>query len=160
MDRKLLLLATLLLLPPATRAAGDAALDRATLRGITSVGVVIDNIDPEIEKLGVTRNLLLPLISQRLEQNHINMDKAANEFLGLRITGVRNTRGPWAVALSVGLYQPVLLSRNHDIHTSTQTWEVESVLMADPKGLADACSETAGDLVNHFAQIFKTVNPQ
>jgi hypothetical protein len=60
----------------------------------------------------------------------------------------------------MGLYQPVLLSRDRDLRTSTQTWEVETVLMADPKVLVTACNESADDLSDRFAAAYHSVNPE
>jgi hypothetical protein len=159
MDRKLLLLAALVLLPPATRAAGDAPLDRATLRGLKGIGVIIDVLDPELEKLGITRDMVLSRLLARLQTDRIVIDPSANEFVGLRITAVRSGRGPYALSVTLALYQPVLLSRNHELRTSTQTWEVESVLMADAKAVGTACSETADELSDRFASAFHAVNP-
>ena len=159
-DRGILLMAALLLLPPGTRAAGDAPLDRATLRGLKAVAVVVDVLDPEIEKLGVNRDMVLTRLLARLQAHRVVIDPTAREFVGLRITAVRGSRGPFALSLTLGLYQPVLLSRDHDLRTSTQTWEVETVLLADPKILATACGETADDLADRFSTAYRSVNPE
>jgi len=160
MYRSILLTAALLLLPNPTNAAGDAPLDRATLKGLKEIGVVVDTIDPDLEKLGVTRGLVLTHMLARLSTDRINVDPSAHEFLGLRITAVRAGRGPFALSITVGLYQPVLLSRNHDLRTSTQTWEVESVVLVDPKILITACNESADDLLDRFAAAFHSTNPE
>jgi hypothetical protein len=160
MERKILLAFALLLLPPATRAAGDAPLDRATLRGLKAVGVVIDVIDPELEKAGVTRAAVMSHLLARLQHDRVTVDPGAAEFVGLRMTAVRSGRGPFAVSIMVGVYQPVILSRNHDVHTSTQTWEVETILMADLKSLPQACSESTDDLADRFAAAFYAANPE
>jgi len=159
MDRRILLVLVLLLGPPATRAAGDAPLDRATLRGLKGVGVVIDVLDPDLEKLGITRTSLLNRLLARLQADRITIDPAATEFVGLRLTAAHAGRGPFALSMTIGLYQPILLSRDHEIRTATQTWEVESVLMAETKILPTACGETADDLADHFAAAFHSVNP-
>jgi hypothetical protein len=160
MDGRICLLAGLLLLPAAVNASGDGPLDRATLKGLKTVGAVIDTIDPELEKLGVTRDVLLSRMLGRLGSDNVTVDPNANEFLGLRITAVRAGHGPFAVSMTLGLYQPVLLSRNHEIRTSTQTWEVETILLADPKILLPACSDSAADLIDHFANAFHAINPE
>jgi hypothetical protein len=158
MDRRILLMVALLLPVSFLHAAGDAPLDRATLRGLKNVGVVIDVLDPELEKLGITRDALTSRILGRLHADNITVDPSANEFVGLRINMVRGGRGPFALSVSLGLYQPVLLSRNHDIRTTSQTWEVVTVLMADPKVLPSACSETADELADRFAAAFQAAN--
>jgi len=160
MTRRILLLSAFLLLPPATRAAGDAPLDRATLRGLKGIGIVIDVLDPQLQKLGITRDALVGRLLTRLQGGGIAIDPGAAEFAGLRITAVRGNRGPYALSVAFGLYQPVLLSRDRDLRTSTQTWEVETVLMADPKMLAAACAETADELADRFAAAYRSVNPE
>ena len=164
MHQKLLLIAALLLVPHATNAAGDAPLDRATLKGLTGVAVVVDSIDPELEKLGLTREVMLARLLARMQARHIHVDPGATEFVGIRITAVRGRgslgQNPFAVSLTLGLYQPVLLSRNHEMRTSTQTWEVESVVLADAKILLTACRESADDLADRFAAAFLAVNPE
>jgi hypothetical protein len=159
MHRRIPLIAALLLLTPVTHAAGDAPLDRATLKGLKGVSVVIDVIDPQLEALGVTRELMLSHLLSRLQARHIVIDPNATEFVGLRMTAVRASHGPLAISLTLGLYQPVLLSRNRDMRTSTQTWEVESVLLSDPKILITACRESADELADRFAAAFLAMNP-
>jgi hypothetical protein len=61
--------------------------------------------------------------------------------------------------MTVGLYQPVIISRNRELRTSTQTWEVESVLLADTKILSTACTESVDDLLDRFATAFHSTNP-
>ena len=160
MDRRIPLLATLLLLPPATRAAGDAPLDRATLKGLKAVSVVVDVIDPDLEKAGITREVMLTRMLARLGITRVPVDPGATEFVGLRLTAAHSGRGPFAVSMTVGLYQPVLISRNRELRTSTQTWEVEAVLLADSKMLNTACTESLDDLLDRFASAFHTTNPE
>lgn len=153
-------LTLLLLLPFLTRAAGDAPLDRATLHGLKAVNIVIDQLDPSIEELGVTADALETRLLARLAAAQIPVDRTAAEFIGFRITSVRGNRGPFALSLTIGLYQPVLLSRDHDVRTATQTWEVESILMADPKQVQTASFETADQLADRFAAAYKLANPE
>jgi hypothetical protein len=160
MKRTMLLISVLVWLPPVTHGAGDAPLDRATLRGLKSVGIVIDSLDPELQKLGVTADFLASELIARLRASHVSVDPSPAEFIGLRITSVRGNRGPFALSVTIGLYQPVLLSRDHNLRTSTETWEVESVVMAEPKLVQTACRETAGELAGRFAAAYHAVNPE
>jgi hypothetical protein len=164
MDRRILLIAALMVLPSPTNGAGDAPLDRATLKGLKGISVVVDTIDPELEKAGVTRDVVLARLLARLQARRITIDPAATEFVGLRIIAVRGhgplLQSPFAVSLTLGLYQPVLLSRDHDVRTSTQTWEAETILMADSKILVTACRESADVLSDRFAAAYLAVNPE
>src|ERR1017187_1679010 len=160
MNWRIIPVALLLWLPLPTRGAGDAPLDRATLHGLKAVNIVVDQLDPSIEELGVTADALETRLLARLAAAHIQVDRTAGEFIGFRITSVRGNRGPFALSLTIGLYQPVLLSRDHNVRTSTQTWEVESILMADPKQVPAASFETANQLAGRFAAAYKLANPE
>src|ERR1700694_766997 len=109
--------------------AGDAVLDRATLRGVKAVNVVIDPVAPEIEKEGATTNGLRTRLEERLRDAGVQVDPASNEFVALRLTSVRGARGPcvmpartpFAIAVTIGLSQPVTLVRDPKVKTATQT---------------------------------------
>jgi hypothetical protein len=156
MYRRICVLLTALVLPLA--GAGDAPLDRATLRGVTAVSVVIDPVAPEIEKEGVTIDALRMRLEEGLRNADIQMDTASTSFLALRLRSVRAARGPLAIAITIGLYQPVTLVRDATIKTATATWEVDSVILADQKQVYRACIDLADELTGRFVTAYKSVN--
>src|SRR5689334_24223062 len=130
---KMVLLSALVGLPVAVDAAGDAELDRATLRGLKAVSVVIDRVDPQLPKESVPAAALQDRLESRLRDARIEVNTSATEFIGLQISAVRGGRGPYALSLTIGLYQPVIMVRDRNVKTTTKTWEVETILMAEPK---------------------------
>jgi hypothetical protein len=140
--------------------AGDAPLDRATLKGINAVGVVIDELPADLSKEGVTAEALQTRLAERLREAHINVDSAAKEFVGLRVSSVRGGRGPYAACMTIGLYQPVTLARNPAIRAAPQTWEVDTVMMADRRVLYRAAMESVDDLAARFVTAYRSVNPE
>jgi|SRR5947209_8566930 len=160
MNWRIILLTGVVTWPIPFYAANDAPLERATLRGLHSVNVIVDTLDKELVRENLTQDALLSRIQQRLEAAGIALDKGANEFLGLRVTQVRGKRGPVAVCLSIGLYQPVVLSRDKDIRSVTQTWEVVTTLMAEPKVLYDASMSSIDELTDRFVAAYRSVNPK
>ena len=160
MHSRIVLLVALLVLPPVIKAAGDAPLDRATLRGLGSGGVIVDPIDPDLAKEGVTQDLLQKRIEGRLRDAGIGVDPAAPEFVGIRVLQVRAPRGPYALCLSVGVYQPVLLARNKDVKTATETWAVETVLMADPKVVSREALVSVDELASRLVAAYRSANPK
>jgi hypothetical protein len=138
--------------------AGNAALDRATLRGIKSVNVVIDAVAPEIEKEGATTDSLRMRMEERLREAGIPIDTSSTVFVALRLTSVRAGRGPFAIAATIGLYQPVTLVRDKNLRTATQTWEVETVVLADAKQVYRACMDSVDELMGHFVAAYRSVN--
>jgi hypothetical protein len=139
--------------------AGDAALDRATLRGVAAVNVVIDPITPEIEHEGATPDSLRTRLEERLRDAGIRIDTGSNEFVAFRLRSVRAARGPLAIAATISLYQQVTLSRDRNIRTSTQTWEVDTIALADPKQVYRACMDSVDELAGRFVTAYRSVNP-
>src|SRR5437762_14019485 len=104
MHWKMFIFTALVALPTACHAAGDGELDRATLRGLKAVSVVIDQVDPQLPKEGVAPAALQDRIEDRLKEAKIEVNASATEFVGLQISAVRGSRGPYALSLTIGLY--------------------------------------------------------
>src|SRR5260370_24723201 len=160
MDWRMVLLLAILTQPLEVDAANDAPLERATLRGLPAVSVVIDTLDKELARENLTQDALQSRMEQRLRHAGIPLGKDANVFLGLRVTQVRARRGPVAVCLSIGLYQPVVLSRDNNIRSVTQTWEVMTTLMAEPKVLYAVSMTSVDELSDRFVAAYQSVNPK
>jgi hypothetical protein len=150
----------LALLPFFLRAAGDARLDRETLRGLKAASVVVDPIGPELEQQGVQTGLLQSRMEEGLRAAGLLGAPGSPEFLGLRILPVRSERGPFAVCLSLGLYQRVILAREPSVKTATQTWEVETIFMAQPKVVYQASLDSVDELIQRFIEAWRSVNPK
>lgn len=147
-----------LLLAASLFGAGDTPLDRSTLRGLKTLSVVVDRLDPELESAGINPDALRARLTRRLDTANIGVDAKAPEFLGLRIMHVRGRRGPYALCLMLGVYQPVTLVRDGQMKTATQTWELQTVLISDPKGLMDAIVQTTNELLDGFVVAYRSVN--
>lgn len=145
--------------------ASDAPLDRATLRGLMGVNVVIDPVAPEIEKEGATTDALRNRFEERIRRAGISIDTDSREFVGLRVTAVRAARRPlgngamFAIAATIGLYQRVTLVRDPSVRTSTQTWEVDTVMLVDTKEVHRACMDSMDELAGRFVAAYRSVNP-
>jgi hypothetical protein len=140
--------------------AGDGSLDRATLRGVKSLNVVIDRLDPELEKAGITQDTLRARIAGRLSMAGITIDPAAKEFIGLRIDSFLARKGPDSLGFSLAFYQPVLLVRDQKVRTASPTWEVSTILMVAPKPLMQSTMNTADQLADQFVSAYQSVNPK
>ncbi|SPE36180.1 Transcriptional regulator, Fis family [Candidatus Sulfopaludibacter sp. SbA6] len=159
MYRRTLLSLALLVFSAATYGAGDASLDRGTLRGLKALSVIIDTLDPQLEKEGLTPDLLQRQLEARLGHGGVTVDKSAVEFLGLRISSARVKKGPYSLCLTIGLYQPVTLSRDKNLKTATQTWEVGTLLIAQPKVLMQSSTAAVDELADRFVNAWRSVNP-
>lgn len=135
-------------------------MDRATLRGLTAINVVVDKIDSAIEDAGVSASAVRARLEDRLRAANIPVDSTKNEFLAVKMMGARANRGPHALAVTMGIYQQVALARDPKVRTATQTWEVETVLLADPKQLYRAVIDCVDELADGFIEAWKSVNKQ
>ena len=160
MSRRLLPVFAMCAFAPVAFAAGDSALDRATLRGLTGVNIVVDKIDSQLEAAGVKPDAVRSRLEDRLRAAGITVDGSKAEFVAVRMTDVRDTHGPFAVAITIGAYQPVVLARDKNMKTATQTWEVETVLLAEPKQLYRGAMDSIDDLAARFVAAYRSVNPQ
>ena len=73
---------------------------------------------------------------------------------------VREKRGPYAVCITLGLYQQVTITRDPKIKTATQTWELQTVLMADQKQLYRGALDSLDELLKSFGDAWASVNPK
>jgi hypothetical protein len=148
--------------------AGDSAMDRATLRGLKAVKVIVDPPSPEIERQGVDREQLRGSIERKLRDDGIKVDDNAIEFVGLSIasvaTGRRSTlsikKGPVSLTVGLGVYQIVTLNRDPTTKTVAETWGDQRIMSAVPKGLEQELSGAVDDLVEQFVKAYRTVNPR
>ena len=130
------------------------------------MNVVLDRLDPEVEKQGLTKNGLQERLEARLKDAGVPLDASALDFVGLRVTAVRTgrgafaLRGTFALSFTIAVYQPVILTRDQTIRTSAATWEVESVVMADPKAIREASLDTVDELAGRLVSAWREVNPR
>jgi len=141
---------------------GDSAMDRATLRGLAAVKVIIDPPSPELERDGVDRELLRVGVVQKLQNAGIKIDNDVVEFLGVGISSAPRAgrKAPVPLVIAVGVYQAVGLTRDKTTKTVAETWGDQRVMAAPSKGLDRQVSMTVDDLVDQFVRAYRSVNPQ
>ena len=140
--------------------AGDASLDRATLRGLKAFNIVIDPLDPQLEKAGLSADGIRSRIDTRLRHAGIALDNNAIEFVGLHIDSMFSKKGPNGLCFSLGFYQPVVLARDAKIRTATETWDVRSMVLVPPKSMVQTAQDAVDQLADQFVTAFRSVNPQ
>lgn len=155
---------------PLCFAAGDSPMDRATLRGLKAVKVVVDQPTPEMVDAGFDRGYLQATVEQKLREAGIKIDNDALEFLGLTLSAAHasgkhgllsmSRGGTLSLGLGLGLYQVVTLTRDKDTKTVAETWGIQQVLSAQARGLDSAIGSAIEDMTNEFIQAYRSVNPK
>lgn len=149
-----------LALAPALFAAGDEPIDRATLRGLKAVSVVVDPLDAELQREGLSTSVLRRQVEARLERAGITVDANAVDFVGLRVLAAQAKRTSVAISIDLGVYQTVVLARDKQTRTATETWAVRSVVLSPPKQVSESTAETVDQLVQQLITAYRSVNPQ
>jgi len=137
---------------------GDSNMDRATLRGLKTVKVVVDAATPDMERIGLTQDHLRTDIEEKLRGAGINVNNDAQEFLGLGISTSPARRGPQPVSMELAVYQVVQLNRNKTTRTVAPTWSLQRVLLLPAKQVGRILPDAVDDLVSQFIQAYREVN--
>ncbi len=140
-------------------AATNTPMDRATLRGLQGVKIVVEPPAPELQDAGLKADSLQAQIEDRLRNAHVAIHPDAREFLGLHLIAVREKKGAFALSVELDLYQSVALERDPTIKTATETWGTQSVILVWPKQLNEAASSALDDLITQFINAYRSANP-
>ncbi len=143
--------------------AGDSAIDRATLKGLTALRVVVDSIPPELEQLGVAQDELQKQVTDRLREIGLAANDQTNDFLGVQVQSAqagRSRKSPFAVTIVLAAYQLVTLNRDRGIRAVAPTWSADTIFIAQPRVLEGMVRGGLAQLVDHFAAAYRSVNPK
>jgi len=147
--------------------ASDTSMDRATLKGLQAVKVVVDPLGPELEREGLDANRLRGSIEQKLRFAGVKVDNDVNEFIGLSISFAQAGRkalsvkkGPFSLTIGLGVYQVAVLTRDMTTKTVVETWGIEKTSSSSARGLDHDVSNAVDDLVDQFVKAYLSVNPR
>jgi hypothetical protein len=149
--------------------ASDDKTDRATLKGVKSMCVVVEVADQAHSK--VSKEELQTEIEGKLKQAGIAIDKngTACLYLNVRVLqaigrqAIRRKEKPiplYAVDLRLEFLQTVALTRDAAVKTYTPTWSAANMATVASDDLGKTTSEIANSLVDQFVTAYKSVNPQ
>jgi hypothetical protein len=137
-------------------AAGDG-FERASLRGLAAVQVVVEDLAPDVIQAGLTREHVKQVVEQQLEQGGIPVVPQAEHAFYVHLGTARTDTGSYSYALSFQLLQLVLLFRDPGILTWGTTWSFDLVgaLASDNLGAMDALLSRG---VNAFITDYQAAN--
>jgi len=111
--------------------AGDLEADRMSLRGLRSVGVIVENQSPEVQQNGLTVNVIQTDVESRLRQAGIPVldskesSKSGNAILMINVSIITSKDGTWPFMVNVELVQDSILRRDPSIVVSrAPTWSL------------------------------------
>jgi hypothetical protein len=166
MKTKILLLTGLLLVLLVSEA--HPARDRDNLKGLQGVGVVIEEIAPDLEKDGVSEAQLQTRVELKLRQAGIRvftrderLKAPGYPYLYLVITSVHDPSSPaYAAYMSLQLTELVKLTHDRSMPFASATiWQQGRVALVGTKRLR-MIYETVDDLMDVFVNDCLAANPK
>ena len=138
--------------------AADDSVSRSSLKGLKTIGLVVEKMPLEVEKEGLTREQLRKDVELRLKDSGVTVAKEAGGFLYVRVETSKSPDAP-VHSYSVGLEftQPVLLVRDTQILVLGTTWSLSSTGTVVQDKLSLARVDVA-NLVDRFVSAYRSVN--
>jgi hypothetical protein len=136
---------------------------RDTLKGLHGVQVLVEDLKPEAENYGLTREAIQTDIELRLRQYGIKVlspEESGRSCLYINVNAVvRDPLEIAAVAVEVQFRQEVLLCRDLKTRVNAPTWGKGSASVVGRGNLKDV-REGVKDLVDEFINDYLAVNPK
>jgi hypothetical protein len=139
--------------------AEDKEITRLTLRGIKEVNVVIESIEPEIQNLGLTQAQVQADVEAKLREADItispNIERGCPAvYLYVQVIRPEKiSRLFYSISLSV--LQNVILERDPNVKTNTDTWVVRMLGMSSG---TEAIRTDIRSLMDQFIEDYRKAN--
>ena len=132
--------------------AQDSASQRATLKGVTVVEVVVEAMDPVAEQDGLVRAQVQTEVELRLRQAGIPVGPTPTGHLYVNVDTEKSDHGQtYAYNVSVQYIQQVVLARDPTAPIFATTWETGGVGMI----AASRLREVRQDVANYLDRFVK-----
>ena len=155
------LLLGILIAFPAALSANDSPDERASLKGLGAISLVLEDPGPAAQKYGLTAMRLQNEIRERLQRAGISVRQEADPYLYVQITVVDPGGAlPLAYSIQVTMMQEVALPRGLNAHFQAPTWWQSSVGMTGADRLSQSVSGRAQEFVDQFIKAYQSVNPK
>jgi hypothetical protein len=148
--------------------AADIEFERKMLVGLPGVGVIVEQIDSDMEQAGLERFILQTDVELRLRQAGVKVltksELAApgSDFLLLSIHGAasRQLRNVFALCVRLELAQGVMLIRRPSVTSVGSTWFMTTQVVSVGTDYAPAVREAIRDMVDQFINAYLAANPK
>jgi hypothetical protein len=145
-----------------TASANDSETERASLTGLTSLSVVVEDLAAAAGKSGLAGATLQADVERRLRQAGISLTPDSDAYLYVRVTvGDPGGSLPLAYVVDVSLMQTVTLPRGLKTRTPLQcpTWWVNNLGMSGADRIRVVVTDRVGEFADQFVRAYRSVNP-
>ena len=139
--------------------ADDTPEERATLKGIKAVKVVVRDLHPDAEADGLTAGQLRTDVELRLRKAGITVSASAKASINVTVNTSGRESGWYFFVMEVSLTQPVALVRDRKRIILAATWRVGNFGDVAAQDLARFVRETVAGQINMFIRAYREQNP-
>jgi len=146
--------------------AADDESSRESLKGLPGVFVVVDDVEPVVEKAGLTKTDIQSQVEQQLRLAGIAVlsreqwvTTPGGPFLHVSPFVVTSDDGVWPFYIEVSAMQRVALERSSVNIFFAPTWSVATVGSVGSNRLAQI-KDIVKDYVDQFVKAFRAMNPK
>lgn len=153
-------------IPPA--AASDSEIDRASLKGLKGVFVLVEDLNPPEEQAGLKTADVQTDVGQELQAAGIpllsktqDIDTPGMPTLYISVSVASSSATDlWPFSIDVNLEQQATLKRSPDTFVPTAvTWHVGSIGAVDKSGIS-SIRDRVREQIAKFVKAYLTVNPK
>ena len=140
--------------------ADDTLEERATLKGIKAVKVVVRDLHPDAEADGLTTGQLRRDVEMQLRKAGIPASPSAKTALNVTVNTSGRESGSYFFVIELSLTQPVALVRDRNSITLAATWRLGNFGDVVAQDLVRFVRETVGSQVDIFIRAYREQNPK
>ena len=144
----------------------NSEMNRASLRGLTGVKVLVEDLAPEVEQAGLAKEPLQKAVEEKLRGAGIKVltrDEAAltpgepHLYVNVNVTLSKGEGVMCSYSIDIALIQNVTLMRDPGQATYAVTWSTGGVGLIGKKSLSEL-QESVEGLVDIFVKAYNGVN--
>ncbi|MBI4628075.1 MAG: hypothetical protein HY729_05150 [Candidatus Rokubacteria bacterium] len=157
----------LLVVPRATNAVDNES-ERATLKGLPGVLVLVEDMNPEVERAGLARATLQTDVELKLRQAGIAVLSTTEMlaapgyphlYLNVATGAPRTAPGLYVYSIQLSLKQQVVVVRNTAVSLAS-TWSTTAKFGTVGADRLSSVRESVRDQVDKFINAWLSVNPK
>jgi len=139
--------------------ADDTPEERASLKGIKAVKLVVSDLHPDAQADGLAADQLQSEVEARLRKAGVTASPSAKASLTVTVNTSGRENGWYFFVIEVSLTQPVALVRDRKSIIRAATWRLGNFGDVAAQDLARFARETVAGQVDMFIRAYREQNP-
>jgi hypothetical protein len=158
MHRRLLVvlttIVTLVAADPTTTAQNSK---RDNLKGIGALDLIIEDLQPELERGQLTRAMLQTVVEDRLDKHGISLSKTADPYIYLNVTSFTINEDLYAYSIDLQVNTSVTIAETNQVAIAT-IWSIAALGRVSTARLPTILNDVLNQ-VDKLANDYVAVNP-